>query len=339
MAIRSTKPSWRGHLDKVLKDEKYATSIDRSVHGDYHTYREILTRLDRIVKRFPRDVSAFSIGTSGEGEPIWGFRVVTGTGGKTGPPPRFLVSSVIHAQEFIAAEANVTLLERFTNAMRQNRDLWNREVYFFPVLNPDGYRRVEKDLAEGRRHFARLNRNGVDLNRNFSAFFSRKYFLHRIMPSIWHPGYRPFSEPETSAYREFLLETRFDYALSLHSFGGWLFYPYGGTKKKPREDEWYKNLCREMIDRQQNYGYKAKQLGRFLPFFLARGTETDYLYEVFGTRSLLVEIGRRGLKMLHPKVLFNPFHWFNPHNPKAEIENLIESLFYFLSQPRIRPLD
>ena len=94
-----------------------------------------------------------------------------------------------------------------------------------------------------------------------------------------------------------------------------------------------------MIERQPNYGYKTSQLGKYLPFFLARGTETDYLYEVFGTRSLLVEIGRRGVKALHPKVLSNPFHWFNPHDPEYEIENLMEPLFYFLSLPRWRPAD
>ncbi len=327
---------WRRFYDGIVKDERYQREIDAKKHGPYSTYRQIFIRADRIVKRFPRHVSPIRIGTSAGGEPIWIFRVTTNPEIDEGLP-RFLVTSVIHAQEFISAEINLSLFERFTNNMRQNKSLWKREVCFLPILNPDGFLRVERDLAAGRKHFSRTNRNGVDLNRNFSAFFSKRYLLHRLFPRIWYPGYRPFSEPETAAYREFLLENRFDYALSLHSFGGWFFYPYGGSKRKPRDEKWFREVCSEMIDRQPLYGYRMRQLGRFLPFFRARGTETDYLYETFGTRSVLIEIGRRNLGMLHPKVLLNPFHWFNPRDPETEVKNLIEPLFYFLSLPGNRP--
>lgn len=329
---------WRQFIDRVAKDEKYLSEIDTKRYGPYSTYRQIFLRIEKVLKRFPRNITPLSIGKSAEGEPIWIFRVHTDAESDS-KVPRFLVSSVIHAQEFISAEINVALFERFANNMRQNKSLWGREVCFLPILNPDGFLRVEHDLAEGHRRFFRSNRNGVDLNRNFSAFFSKRYFLHRLFPRIWYPGYRPFSEPETAGYREFLLENRFDYALSLHSFGGYFFYPYGGSKNRSLDDAWFRKTCQEMIDRQPRYGYSMKQLGRFLPFFRARGTETDYLYETFGTRSVLIEIGKRKLGLLHPKVMFNPFNWSNPHDPELEVDNLIEPLFYFLSLPRIRAVE
>ncbi len=338
MRRTNNRQLWRHFYDSILKDDKYQSEIDTSRYGRYSTYKQIFIRIEKLLKRFPRLITPLRIGMSAEGEPIWIFKVETNPE-SSDDLPRFLISSVIHAQEFISAEINVALFERFSNNMQQNKSLGRREVCFLPILNPDGFLRVERDLAAGSHQFYRSNRNGVDLNRNFSAFFSKQYFLHRLFPRIWYPGFRPFSEPETACYREFLLENRFDYALSLHSFGGYFFYPYGGSRQKSRDDDWFRKVCQEMIDRQPLYSYNMKQLGRFLPFFRARGTETDYLYETFGTRSMMVEIGRRNLGLLHPKNLLSPFNWFNPRDPDKEITNLIEPLFYFLSLPRIRPVD
>ncbi|NNE10590.1 MAG: hypothetical protein HKN20_18660 [Gemmatimonadetes bacterium] len=340
MSRPAQKITWNRYLAQMTDDPRYRAKIDRDKHGPYRDYKKIFATLDRIVSKNRERVTPILIGESTEGEPIWGFRVVSDAGSTPRHAfPRFLVTSGIHAQEFITAETNIALMERVVNNMSQNTDLFDREIYFFPMMNPDGYLRTQHDLEAGHRHFNRSNRNGVDLNRNFSIFYSKKYYLNRLLPGIWHPGYRPFSEPETAALRSFLLETRFDYALSLHSFGGWFFYPYAGSKRKPRDEAWYAEITQEMIDRQPEYGYKAKQLGRFLPGFLARGAEIDYLYETFGTRSLLIEIGKHGMKALSPHVFLHPFHWFNPKDPQREIENLIEPMFYYLSQPRIRKID
>ncbi|MFH1680665.1 MAG: M14 family metallopeptidase, partial [Candidatus Eisenbacteria bacterium] len=267
------------------------------------------------------------------GEPIWAFRV-SNTEEGTEPRARFLVLSLVHAIEFVGVEVNIALFQRFVANMSKNPALQGREVHFLPILNPDGYLEVERGLAEGRARFRRGNRNGVDLNRNFGAFFSKRYIWHRLLRRLYRPGPRPFSEPETAALRSHLLGHRFDFALSLHSFGGRLLYPYGGKREKTHIDAWYRETARALIDHQPHYGYKAAQLSRAVPFFLVRGAEADYLHETFGTRTLVVEIARNGLRLLNPRHLFDPFPLFNPKDPQFEIENLMDAFFFFLSLNR-----
>ncbi|MFH1279328.1 MAG: M14 family zinc carboxypeptidase [Candidatus Eisenbacteria bacterium] len=333
MAKPPYRRSWRSFYDRLLKDEKYGTTFDTKRYGPYHTYREIFIQIDRLLKRYPRHIFPVQIGTSVGGEPIWLFQAVN-VSETSAEPVRFLVTSLIHSIEFIGAETNIHLLDRFTANMKQNPLLHEREVHFVPVLNPDGYLEVERDLARGRPRLRRRNGRGVDLNRNFSAFFSRRYFWHRALRRFYYPGHRPFSEPETAALRSHLQENRFDYALSLHSFGGRFLFPYGGTRRRSRHDEWYRNLGQTLIDHQPAYGYRAKQMGRQAPFFLTRGTESDYLHETYGTRAITVEILRAGPRLVNPRHLVDPFHLFNPKEPEKEIGNLTEPLLCFLSLNR-----
>jgi hypothetical protein len=333
MGKTPTIRSWRIFYDRLLKNDEYRSSIDPSRYGPYHTYREQFVRVDRLLKRYPRNITAIPIGTSVGGEPIWVFRV-SNTEEAAEPRARFLVLSLLHAIEFVGAEANLALLQRFVANMNKNPALANREVHFLPILNPDGYLEVERELAKGRARFHRGNRRGVDLNRNFGAFFSRRYLWHRVLRKIYDPGPRPFSEPETAALRSHLLEHRFDFALSLHSFGARFLFPYGGKREKSRIDSWYRETARALIDQQPHYGYKAGQLGRAFPLFLVRGTEADYLHETFGTRTLVVEIGRNGPRVLNPRNLLAPFPLFNPKDLPHEIDNLMDPFFFFLSLNR-----
>jgi hypothetical protein len=335
MSVTPSVRSWRGFQDRLARDGKYQASLDTRRIGPYHTYREQFARVDRLLKRHPRSLSAFAIGSSVGGEPIWVVRA-SNAPESAEPEARFLVLALLHAIEFVGTELCVTLLERFAANMGKNPALQNREVHFVPILNPDGYLLVEEELAKGRARFRRANRNGVDLTRNFSVFYSRRYFWHRALKRVYNPGPRPFSEPETAALRTHLLQNRFDYALSFHSFGGRFLFPYGGTRAASRLDDWYRRTARALIDNQPHYGYKAGQIARTRPFFLVRGTEADYLHETHGTRSMIVELGRGGLRVLNPRYLFDPFPLFNPRDLPFEIENLMEALFHFLSLGRNR---
>jgi len=333
MARPSSRRSWRSFYDRLLKEREYQISFDREKYGAYSTYREIFIRIDRILKRYPQRFEPLPIGAGSGNEPIWAFRA-DNTVEATGPPTRFLVTALLHPIEFVGVEVLLALMERFTANMRLNPTLQNREVVFIPILNPDGYRRVEKDLAAGRSRFRRFNARGVDLNRNFGSFFSGRAPLRNALRFLYAPGPRPFSEPETASYRSFLLENRFDFALSLHSFGGRFLWPYAAKRERCRHDNWYRKTTRAMIDLQPRCGFRSRQLGRLYPFFRARGTEMDYLYEVFGTRALTIELFRRRASFLNPALWREPFVLFNPKEPEREAANLMDPLFHYLASNR-----
>ncbi|MBN1287926.1 MAG: hypothetical protein JXB47_21185 [Anaerolineae bacterium] len=72
----------------------------------------------------------------------------------------------------------------------------NISLYIIPVANPDG-------LLRGRGFAGRFNKNGVDLNRNWGCGWLPEAYAGSAHVN---PGPAPFSEPETQALRDFILE-------------------------------------------------------------------------------------------------------------------------------------
>jgi hypothetical protein len=84
-------------------------------------------------------------------------------------------------------------------------------LYIVRSLNPDGDARAHG--PEGR-----ANDHGVDLNRNWDAYWKAKWDLTGcwvITPVTAGPY--PFSEPETVALRDFILDRQFDSLIVYHS--------------------------------------------------------------------------------------------------------------------------
>ncbi len=87
-------------------------------------------------------------------------------------------------------------------------------LYVIPLVNPDGAA-AGADRVEGR-----MNANGVDLNRNWD---------YRWQPTATHgswpvsAGAHPFSEPETAALRDFILDRDIEAAIFYHSAAAVVF--------------------------------------------------------------------------------------------------------------------
>jgi murein DD-endopeptidase MepM/ murein hydrolase activator NlpD len=86
-------------------------------------------------------------------------------------------------------------------------------LYLVPALNPDG-------AAAGHDIEARFNANGVDLNRNWDANWEADA-VHGKTPV--NPGSQPFSEPETRALRDWLIEHHVQALVSYHSKKGEIY--------------------------------------------------------------------------------------------------------------------
>lgn len=193
-------------------------------YGDYGGYRRVFERVDRL-----RAAGAVveSFGRSAAGEPLWAVRLGTTDGSAT---RRVLYLANLHAQELIGVEAALGTLERAQARFSAGDPrLAGVEVTGVPTANPDGYRQVVRDLAAGSTRFRRKNHHGVDLNRNFAEGFDGGAWLARLLPWIYDPGAAPLSEPETAAL-DGLFARRFDRALSFHSFGRWIFWPWAGRR-------------------------------------------------------------------------------------------------------------
>ena len=84
----------------------------------------------------------------------------------------------------------------------------NVTLYVIPCANPDGY------AAGTDRDVARMNGNGVDLNRNWDYQW-QVTATHGTRPV--NAGTGPFSEPETAALRDLILGNGVEAAIFYHS--------------------------------------------------------------------------------------------------------------------------
>lgn len=143
------------------------------------------------------------IGYSVAGRPLIMYRFGIGTLNR-------LIIGGIHG----GSEANtVQLAEKFIDYINANPDTIPPDItlYILPVLNADGY---ERSLGTK----GRANENGVDINRNFDAFWS----LDWSREGCWNygpisAGTAPDSEPETRTLEAFLLDRKIDALISYHS--------------------------------------------------------------------------------------------------------------------------
>ncbi len=156
----------------------------------------------------------------------------------------------------------------------------NRELYFVPVVNPDGYVYNETTDPNGGGLW-RKNRNvdaggcvGVDLNRNYGFGFNNNADCSSGDPcSGVYRGTGPFQESETQAVSNLLSQIQPKTAFSTHSTAGTYLMPYGYDTSPP-DFEIYSEWAYEFLDENDyTYGVTFQILN-----YTSCGTTRDYLH-------------------------------------------------------------
>jgi hypothetical protein len=292
---RSAGPAFAEWIDSL--DEPPPAE---AVRAPYRTYAATWRALAALAPR----AQPIRIGASWSGEPLWAFAVDPAGASRA---TTFVVAG-IHAMEHVGVATSVALLARACAASSP----WSaHRLVVVPMANPDGFRVVEADLAGGARRFRRSNARGVDLNRNFAAFWDDRYYLNRLLGRIFSPGAGPLSEPESHAIDQLLARERPAYAVSLHAFGEWIFTPWAGSRRPPPDLECLLQIASGMAAAQPYRAYRVLQLARRSRLFQARGAEIDHFYQRHGALSFLIEIGA-GPRLRAPPTWFLPYGWFTP---------------------------
>lgn len=166
----------------------------------YHHLETIYAWMDELSAKHP-SVTVLSLGTSYEGLPIKGVKLSRRPENKA-----IFVEGGIHAREWISpATATFILNQLITSTDPRIINLaTSYDWFFFPVVNPDGY----KFTFEGDRLW-RKNRKpyglcrGVDLNRNFASNWGGIGSSDDPC-SYDFSGGAVFSEPEAEALANFI---------------------------------------------------------------------------------------------------------------------------------------
>ncbi len=309
------------HAQQQASASPLVADVDTRRLGDYRGYAELVHRWLELERAGAR---ATRIGTSVGDNPLYALEV--------GPADASRVTAMvagIHPIEWIGVETMLAILDRLVAAPPTDR-----RIIAFPLVNVDGYRRVESDLRAGRRRFIRSNLRGVDLNRNWRAHFKTRRRLGGLLKGWNYGGPYPVSEPEIQAVVGMLDEAAetatIDIALSLHSFGRMILFPYGGKLGRPQR---YGEImvAARAVQQRLPFRYRLGQSSRWVPGMRANGMEIDHFLDEYGAIPLLVECSRGGAHLDDPASLVHPFRWFNPRVPAREANAIADAVLPFLN--------
>lgn len=240
--IKST--SLQQYLDEISMESDISfnssharLSATHAIFRNYLRYPSIFALLRDWHQKNGNRFVLTSIGKSVEGRSILATTFNSIGPKRDGTQDRALVVECgIHAREWISPAICLYIIYELLYSKESSQILEQYRVHIIPILNPDGYVYTwEKNRLWRKNRSGGQRCRGVDLNRNFDVDFCR-IGSSRDPCDETFCGRRAFSEPETRAFRNFMLAAHNNVPIhvyfSIHSYGQTFTYPYGFTKKQ-----------------------------------------------------------------------------------------------------------
>ena len=212
-----------------------------------------------------------------------------------------LFSATQHAREWIATEIDRRLMYHYIDGWANNdkeiKDLLKgTELWFVPVMNPDGYqytfdveRLWRKNLRDNDGDGQTTIADGVDPNRNYPEHF--KYDEEgssKIHSSQTYRGPGPASERETQAIMGLSERVGFEFNVNYHSNGRWLLYPEGWQVSSPTADDPIYFALSGNLDRPAIEGFHPGLSSDVL--YVTNGEANDFMHKRGGALAWTPEL-------------------------------------------------
>lgn len=259
--------------------------------GGFLTLDEIYAELDEMVSLFPNLITPkYIIGNSQtiEGRDMYAVKI-SDNPTVDESEAEVLYTSLTHAREPAAMQALIWymwyLLENYGTDDEITYLIDNLEMYFVPVVNPDGYEYNYQQNPSGggmwRKNMKDNNGggfseyyDGVDLNRNFG--YQWGYDDNGSSPdpsSLTYRGTSAFSEPETQILRDFTNEHEFLLAHNHHTYSDLIIIPWGYEEIHTPDDDFLRTSANLMASEN---GYTVGQGWEIL--YTVNGDANDWMY-------------------------------------------------------------
>ncbi|XP_034481824.1 carboxypeptidase B-like [Drosophila innubila] len=267
---------------------------------DYYSYEGMLEYLGDLTKAYSQRLKLSDVGTTYENRTLKTITISNGDGRK-GKKAIFLVAAE-HAREWLTPVAALYAVEQLVVNFEENAHLLkDYDWIIMPMVNPDGYmysRSIDKKWRNNRSPNGN-NCFGTNINRNYDIDWGQGY------PEITDPcvehyaGSKPFSEPESRAVRDVMLELvnagKGVMFLGLHSRHKSVFYPWVYQSEPADNVKKLKEIAKigaEAIENASGVTFTYEQYGVDDNF---GGTSLDYAYSIGFPLSFALELsGERG---------------------------------------------
>ncbi|MBN1561624.1 T9SS type A sorting domain-containing protein [candidate division KSB1 bacterium] len=292
-----------------LRDENYFSY--------FHSNEQILQKLQAAANDHPHIAALFDIGdsylkTSGRGgHDIWALKISDNVAIEDSTEADVLYMANMHAREIITPEIILFfmqyLLDNYGTDPYVTHLVDHRELWLIPTFNPDGHEYVFTGDATYRHQISsdplwwRKNMrdndedgqfnplyDGVDLNRNFGFAWGVDNEGSSSNPrNDTYRGTAAFSEPESQAIRDLVLNNHFIISLCYHSYGNLWLYPWGYTYESVAEPDVtiFRALAKNCV------AYNDYEPGPSADLYLVNGDTDDWLYGEQGVWAFTAEVG------------------------------------------------
>ncbi|MBV6479823.1 MAG: hypothetical protein HGGPFJEG_02619 [Ignavibacteria bacterium] len=267
--------------------------------GGYYTYNEIVQKLDSMRIQFPNLITAKqSLGTTTESRHIYMAKISDNPDmNESTSEPAIYFDALHHAREPQSMACTMYfmywLLENYGINPEATYLVNNREIFFVPVVNVDGYVYNQTTNPNGGGGWRKNRRNngscyGVDLNRNYNYGWGNNSGSSNDPCSETYRGPSAASEPETQAIKNLVQSILPKIGFSNHSVAGRYLNPYGYTDTSIAYDI-YSEFSSDFAS-SNNYTYGT--VNEMLQYY-SSGTTRDFFHSI-GTYCWTPEVSGSG---------------------------------------------
>ena len=237
-----------------------------------YTYEEMKKDLEIFARAFPETMELRTLGKTADNREIYCFIL-----GKADAGEKIFLSGAIHGREYMTSQLLMEQTAEFLTKLYREETykgysykelLRGKAVYVVPMANPDGVTisqqgprglrdpKLQKLVWKiGEREGGRMpcgpyyrrwkaNARGVDLNRNFQAFWEEYQDLKGQPSREGYKGRAPEDQEESKALAELTRQEKFQRTVSYHSSGEVIYWDFGQTGE-------FRKICRSFGERIQ----------------------------------------------------------------------------------------
>lgn len=256
--------------------------------GGFFTYNEALQIMDSMALLYPNLISAKApvslTKQTIEGREIYYLKITSNVKPES-EKPEVLYNALHHAREACSLSQLIYfmwyVLENYGTDERITSIVDNTQMYFIPVVNPDGYLYNQQTNPNGGGMWRKNRRNngnnayGVDLNRNYG--YNWGFDNSGSSPDPTTDTYRgsvAFSEPETQILRDFVNDHQFKMSINYHTYSNVLIFPWGYENSLCPDSNIFNAQC-DYMARENGfaYGNPYRTIG-----YVGNGAADDWFY-------------------------------------------------------------
>ena len=268
---------------KLSRDYPVPYEFQLGSMGGYCTWEEYISNLDYMYAHYPDLISQkVSIGQTDENRSLYMVKI-TGNAVQKDPKPQVLYTGMHHAREPIGMMHLLFymyyLLENYNTDADIKYLVDHTEMYFVPIMNPDGYKYNQTTNPNGGGYWRKNRHNngggiyGVDINRNYGYMWGGEGSSGDPNDETYH-GTAAFSELEAQAIKAFCESHQFGIAINYHSNSGLVLYSWGYTTTEVTPDEPLFNKQAAQMTGDSHYGYGPSST----TIYVTTGGSDDWMY-------------------------------------------------------------